>query len=332
MKTRRQLLQGLGLMLLGTGLPAIATSPPIVKPPRLRVGDTVGVVAPAGWITKEELKWIAFQLSRRGLNIKMAPHLLDRYGYLAGADRDRAADINSMFSDSEVRAIVAAAGGWGSARILPLLDYNTIRNHPKIVIGYSDITALLLALHSQCGFVTFHGLLGTSPWNDFSLRYLQKVLFEGEKVLFENPFNIRVETITGGRARGQLVGGNLSVLAGLAGSSYLPDWSGKILFIEDINEDIYRVDRFLTQLKLAGILDRISGFIFGQCSRCAVDDEKPTFNLWEVLVDQIRPLGIPAWYGSAIGHIRNQFTIAIGVEVEIDGDRGTIQMLESAVI
>ncbi|MDT9176777.1 MAG: LD-carboxypeptidase [Limnospira sp. PMC 1291.21] len=332
MKNRRQFISELGLTLLATGFPVLASSPNPIKPPRLRVGDTVGIIAPSGWITTQELKFVTWQLMQQGLNPKAAPHLMDKYGYLAGLDRDRAADVNTMFADPNIRGIITAAGGWGAARILPLLDYNIIRNNPKVIIGYSDITSLLLAIYSQCNFITFHGLLGTSHWRSFSVNYLKRVLFTGEAVTFENPGNIRVETITSGSARGQLVGGNLSVLAGLVGSEYLPNWSGKILFIEDINEDVYRVDRLLTQLKLAGILDQLSGFIFGQCSRCSPGREgESSFSLWEVLVDHIQPLGIPAWYGSAIGHIRDQFTIAIGGMVEINSDRGTIQMLEAAV-
>ncbi|MDJ0555711.1 MAG: LD-carboxypeptidase [Microcoleaceae cyanobacterium MO_207.B10] len=330
---RRNFLKFLGLSLLATQLSSGSNrSPqPILKPPRLKVGDTVAVVSPASMIFKHELKYINLVLGQQKLKVKVGTHVLDRYGYLAGKDRDRAADINAMFADDEIKALVATTGGWGSSRILPLLDYDLIRKNPKIIIGYSDITALLLAIYARSGVVTFHGLFGTSTWNKFSVSYLKSILFEGKAMTLQPPPNI-VETITSGKARGRLVGGNLSVLTAMVGSNFLPDWRGKILFVEDIREDVYRIDRMLIHLSLAGILQQLEGFIFARCTRCVdEDDDFPTLTLWQVLLDHIQPLGIPAWYGTAIGHIRDKFTVPLGVEVEIDASRGTIKMLESAV-
>ncbi|MEB3279845.1 MAG: LD-carboxypeptidase [Lyngbya sp.] len=335
---RRQFLTGFGQSLLLTQFSQISpitanTSIGLIKPQRLKIGDTVGLVTPASPIKKSHLKFIQLQLARQGLNVKVAPHALDEYGYLAGVDRDRAADINTFFADDSIQALIATGGGWGSSRILPLLDYDLIRRHPKIVLGYSDITALLLGIYSRSQLITFHGLLGTSIWNPFSVAYLKRLLFSGEAIIFENPAEVRVETITPGQARGRLVGGNLSVIGSLVGSAFLPDWNQAILFVEDVGEDVYRVDRMLTHLRLAGILEQLAGFIFGQCTRCLdEEDDSPTLSLSQVLNDQIRPLGIPAWYGSMIGHIRNQFTVPLGVEVEIDAKLGMIKMLESAVI
>ncbi|NEP82117.1 MAG: LD-carboxypeptidase, partial [Okeania sp. SIO3B3] len=283
-------------------------------------------------IYKHQLKYVNLVLGQQKLKVKVGTHVLDRYGYLAGKDIDRAADINAMFADDEVKALVTTTGGWGSSRILPLLDYDLMRKNPKIIIGYSDITALLLAIYARSGLVTFHSLNGLSSWNKFSVGYLKDILFEGKAMTLEPPTNI-VETITSGKARGQLVGGNLSVLTAMVGSNFLPDWRGKILFVEEIREDVYRVDRMLTHLSLAGILQQLEGFIFAQCTRCLDEEDNfPTLTLWQVLVDRIQPLGIPAWYGTAIGHIRDKFTVPLGVEVEIDSDRGTIKMLETAVM
>lgn len=332
---RRRFLMQLSLMGLAMQVPAIAASSPpvLIKPKRLKIGDTVGLVSPASPILKEHLKFIQLQLSQQGLNVKIAPHVLNEYGYLAGTDQQRAADINAMFADESVQALITTTGGWGSGRILSLLDYELIRRSPKIILGYSDITALLLALYSQTGLVTFHGLVGTSVWNPYSVDFIQKLLFEGQAITFKNPPHVRIETINRGTARGRLVGGNLSVLGSLVGSRYLPDWRNKILFVEDVGEDIYRVDRMLNHLKLAGILEQLSGFIFGQCSFCTKGEgNEPSLTLSQVLIDQIQPLGIPAWYGSMIGHIRDQFTIPLGVDVEIDATQGTIRMLESAVL
>ncbi|NEQ41236.1 MAG: LD-carboxypeptidase [Okeania sp. SIO3I5] len=343
MSDRRYFLKFLGLSLLATQLTATnkrsqsiasAISPqPILKPPRLKVGDTVALVSPASMIFKHELKYINLILGQQKLKVKVATHALDRYGYLAGKDIDRAADINAMFADDEVKALVTTRGGWGSSRILPLLDYDLIRKNPKIIIGYSDITALLLAIYARSGLLTFHGPFGTSTWNKFSVGYLKDILFAGKAMTLQPPTNIIVETITYGKARGRLVGGNLSVLTAMVGSNFLPDWRGKILFVEEIREDVYRVDRMLTQLSLAGVLQQLEGFVFAQCIKCLdEEDDFPTLTLWQVLLDRIQPLGIPAWYGTAIGHIRDKFTVPLGVEVEIDAGRGTIQMLENAVV
>jgi muramoyltetrapeptide carboxypeptidase len=268
-------------------------------------------------------------------------HLLSRYGYLAGRDEERAADVNAMFDDSSIDALLAVRGGWGCSRLLPLLDYKTIARNPKVVVGYSDITALLLAVYARTGLVTFHGPDGISTWNEFSVAHFRRVLFDGEAITMENPAvtgeqlaqrNDRVETITGGMAEGPLLGGNLSVLAGMVGSPYLPEWDGAILFLEDVGEDIYRVDRMLTQLKLAGILEKIAGFVFGKCTDCGPGVGYGSLTLPEVFADHIAPLGIPSWYGAMIGHIKDKFTVPLGVRAEIDADRGTIRLLESAVL
>jgi muramoyltetrapeptide carboxypeptidase len=334
---RRQFIKFFGFTLLATQLPAAAQtnlSPlSILKPPRLKVGDTVGLISPAGLVdqkTVDEFRQILLQL---GLKVKLGKHILDRYGYLAGKDIDRAADVNAMFADTSVQGIFTMAGGWGCNRILPLLDYSLIRQNPKIIMGFSDVTSLILAIYARSGIITFHGPLATSTWNQFSVEHVQRILFDGEAILLRNLLTTPVETITSGKARGSLVGGNLSLVTALVGSGYLPDWEKKILFIEEVREDVYRVDRMLTQLKLAGILDKIAGFIFGQCTKCtAGEDNEPSLTLQEVLLEHIKPLGIPAWYGSMIGHIPDKFTLPLGVEAEIDADLGVIRMLESAVI
>lgn len=335
----------LGLTALATQFPHIAQgypSPPaILKPPRLKVGDTVGLINPASPIEPKDIEQVTKTLAGLGLKVKLGAHILDRYGYLAGTDANRAADVNAMFADSSVQAILTLRGGWGCNRILPLLNYDRYRTSPKILMGYSDITALLLAIYARSGIVTFHGAVGTSTWNPFTVDYVRRILFKGEAVTLQNPPRNRdnltttpipVETITPGKARGKLVGGNLSVLAAMVGSAYLPSWKQTILFVEEIGEDPYRVDRMLTQLKLAGILPQIAGFIFGQCTNCVPKDQEDSLTLAQVLKDHIQPLGIPAWYGSMLGHIKDKFTVPVGVDVEIDANQGTIHLLESAVM
>ncbi|BAZ17444.1 peptidase U61 LD-carboxypeptidase A [Calothrix sp. NIES-4071] len=334
---RRQFLTTSGITALATILSTqkVKAIPPqtIIKPLRLRVGDTVGLVAPASIVDKSDIETARQTLMKLGLKVKLGKYVLERYGYLAGRDSERAFDINAMFTDKSIQGIIGMRGGWGCNRILPLLDYNNIRSNPKIIIGYSDITSLLLAIGARSRIITFHGPVATSTWNDFTLSYLKPILFDGTAVTMQNPTTeaAQIQLITPGKAKGKLIGGNLSVLCAMIGSAYLPSWNRQILFVEDIGEDVYRVDRMLTQLNNAGILNRISGFIFGQCTNCK-PGEAPTFALIQVLKDHIQPLGIPAWYGSMIGHIKDKFTLPIGAEVEIDASLGTIKMLEGAVL
>jgi muramoyltetrapeptide carboxypeptidase len=315
---------------------------PIRKPKRLKAGDTVGLVSPASITYDPVLLDIMREvLAALELQMKLDPRALNRWGYFAGTDEERASSMNDMFADPDVDAIFALQGGWGSSRLLPYLDYGLIANHPKIFLGYSDITALLLALYARSGLVTFHGPTGNSTWNQFSVGYLRRILFAGEALTMENPkdrednlaqVKDRIRTITPGKARGRLAGGNLTVLSSIVGSDYLPDWSGHILFLEDTNEEIYRIDRMLTQLKLAGILQKVSGFVFGKCTDCEVGSGYSSFTLEEILTDHFKPLGIPAFHGSMIGHVKDKFTVPLGIEVEIDAGLGTIAMLEPAVL
>ncbi|HEY9652808.1 MAG TPA: LD-carboxypeptidase [Coleofasciculaceae cyanobacterium] len=356
---RRNFLKTFGLTALATQFPPIAQQEPsptpqsqpssitILKPPRLKTGDTVGLVSPAGYIDRQDIDDIKKALTPLGLKVKLGTHILDRYGYLAGTDANRAADLNAMFADSSVQAILPMRGGWGCNRILPYLDYSLIRSHPKILMGLSDITSLIIAIYAKSGVVTFHGATGQSTWNPFTIDYVKRILFNGEVLTLQHQLNrdtnltnnlVRRETITPGKVRGKLIGGNLSVLTAMLGSDYLPTWQGTILFVEEIKEEIYRVDRMLNQLKLAGILEQVSGFIFGQCTDCDrltresnAKDGQESLTLTQVLRDHIQPLGIPAWSGAMIGHIQNKFTLPIGVDVQIDANQGTIQLLETAV-
>lgn len=344
--TRREILQMVGTGLIATQVPVAygsgIFSKTALKPPRLKAGDTIGLINPAGATFHPDDVTIAEEtFAALGLKMKPGKHLLDRYGYLAGSDAARAADVNDMYADPEVNALITLRGGWGCNRILDLLDYKTIAKHPKILMGYSDITSLLLALNAKTKLVTFHGPVGSSTWNEYSTDFVKRLLFEAQTFTMENPKEIgdnltqtknRILKIHGGQATGKLLGGNLSVLTAMVGSDYLPDFKGNILFLEEVGEDIYRVDRMLTQLKLAGILNDISGFVFGKCSNCDSGEGYGSLTLEEVLDDHIRPLGIPAWFGSMIGHIADKFTIPLGVEASIDADKGSISLLESAVI
>ena len=332
-------------MLAGMGaavMAAKAPPPERVKPPRLRPGDVVGLVEPAGFTDDQfDLDVVKETIVAMGLKPKPARHLLDRHGYLAGKDEDRAADLNAMFADREVKAIIAVRGGWGCARILPYLDFTTIRANPKLLIGFSDITALHMAFAARAGFTTIHGPNAASSWPRFSWDAFRAIAFDGATPLLTNPqakedrlvpLGGRIRTFGSGRASGRLLGGNLTVLTALMGTGWLPDFAGAILFLEDVDEAPYRIDRMLTQLSLAGVLRKLAGLVFGQCTSCgATGPSYGGFTLSQVLEQHLRPLGIPAFQGAAIGHVANQFSLPLGVRAEIDADAGSIRLLEPAV-
>ncbi len=315
----------------------------VIIPEALKPGDTIGIVSPASAVFDTEPYEIAKEsFQAMGLKVKFGSHVRNRYGHLAGIDEERAEELNEMFRDKSINAIIALRGGSGSARILDKLDYEAIVSNSKIFIGYSDITALHLALFTKTGLVSYHGPVAVSAWKDFSTSYFKRLLFEKEALLYQNPdekgghltqTTNRIRTIQPGRAKGVLLGGNLSVLTGIMGSEYFPEaWSNKILYLEDVGEKIYAVDRMMSQLKLGGVLEQISGFVFGKCSDCEPGGKGfGSLTLEEVIDHYIKPLKIPAFSGAMIGHIDDNITIPNGIEAEIDADKGTIKLQFPAV-
>ncbi|RKS45006.1 muramoyltetrapeptide carboxypeptidase [Gillisia mitskevichiae] len=312
-------------------------------PKHLAEGDTIGIISPASNKFESEPYEIAVEtFQAMGLKVKLGKHINSHYGHLAGTDEERAEDLNNMFKDPEVDAIIALRGGSGAARILDLIDYDVIKKNPKIFIGYSDITALHMAIYSKTGLVTFHGPMGISTWNNFSYNIFKEILFNKNTFTFENTVQIgdnlvqvknRIRTITPGKAEGILLGGNLSVLTGIMGSDYLPNWENTILYLEEVGEKIYAIDRMMSQLKLAGVLDKISGFVFGKCTDCDPGGSGyGSLTLEEVIDHYIKPLEIPAYSGAMFGHVDDNSTIPNGINASIDADKGTISMLSPAVL
>lgn len=342
MKNRRQFLKTGAFVALATPLMGKSTiielteeiAPAIIKPPALKPGDTVAISSPAGaiWdvVQVEKFKGIVEAL---GFKVKLGQTLKEKHGYFAGTDELRAKELNTFFADKEVKAIFCMKGGWGCARLLDKLDYAAIKKNPKVLMGFSDITSLLIAIYNKTGLVTFHGPVGNSGWNDFSVDYIKRVLMNKEAVTYAYPEkdDDKPYTINGGKAKGILIGGNLTVLAGIIGSNYLPDWKNKIIFLEEVEEEPYAIDRMLTQLKLAGVLDKISGFVFGKCVKCLAEEPQKAFTLKEVLEQHLKPLGIPAFYGAMIGHIENKYTVPLGVMAEVDADKCILKLMERAI-
>lgn len=312
------------------------SSPKMMLPKRLQRGDTIGLVSPASRLPKKkQYDKIIRQVKDLGYNVKVAEHARRRYGYLAGKDEHRAEDLNTMFADDSVDAILPFRGGWGCNRILPLLDYEAIQQNPKILVGFSDITSLLNAIYAKTGLVTFHGPVGKVDWTDYTTEHFRKSLgYQDSYTLEIPPTDLcedcnKLSVISPGKASGRLLGGNLSVLTAMLGSEYVPDWEGNILFLEDVGEDVYRIDRMLTQLKLNGIFDKISGFVFGQCTSC---DQANSYSLTlkQVFDDHLKPFDIPAFSGAMFGHISKMVTLPVGIPAKMDAQQGSITITESA--
>lgn len=308
------------------------------RPPPLRLGDTVGVVSPASTLeTPDQLERAEYWIRGMGLVPRLGRNAGGRHGYLAGTDEQRAADFNAAFADPDVRAVFAVRGGWGAARILPLLDWNAIRSNPKLLIGFSDITALHLAFAARAGYATIHGGNAASSWRKVSWESLWRLAFAGDTPTLggaeiESETGRRARTITAGKAEGRLLGGNLTILSTLMGTSWLPDLDGAVLFLEDVDEAEYRVDRMFQQLKLAGVLDRLAGIVFGHCTDCATQDPNYSgFTLDQIVDHYCAPLGIPAVAGFNTGHVANQLSLPSGARVLLDADSRVIRLLEPIV-
>lgn len=314
----------------------------LVKPPRLRFGDTIGLIAPGGYTDLEAVARAVAKIEGMGFKVRPGANLMAIYGNYAGSVEQRLDDLHAMFSDPEVRAIWCIRGGSGCISLLASIDYALVRARPKILIGYSDITALHLALLRHAGLVTFHGPVAGSGRSDYAMRHMLAVLMDPQpeysigmapenavKALAEPHFAIR--TAVHGQATGRLVGGNLSLLAALMGTPFAADFRDALLFIEEVNEAPYRIDRWLTQLDLAVGLRHAAGVMVGICENCVANEGENSLSLQETLELHLQPLRRPAVSGYSFGHIRHQFTLPVGIRARLDTLRQTVTLLEPAV-
>jgi muramoyltetrapeptide carboxypeptidase len=323
-------------------VPAAEAAAHASKPARLRKGQTIGIVAPASNVDENEETRFAIDVIRSfGFEVKLGEHIFARTQYLAGTDRERADDVNRMFADTGVDAIFCLRGGYGTPRMLPFLDYDVIRSHPKILLGYSDITALLLAIHKMTGLIGYHGPIARQNFSDYTLSEFKRVLFNPKSTTVIGsppPFETRegyvddenrITRFVGGTARGRLVGGNLSLLTTLLGTPYEPDFEKRILFLEDVGESPYSIDRMLTQLWLAGRLQQVAGIAIGKFTD--TDTSGNSYSVEEVIRMRCEPLGVPTIRGLMFGHVDDQTVVPIGINAELDADAGTLTLLEPAV-
>ncbi|MDX2230673.1 MAG: LD-carboxypeptidase [Leptolyngbyaceae cyanobacterium bins.349] len=326
---------------------AQAPKPTVLKPPVLRPGDTVGMVAPASNAYEpEEIQIAKETMELYGFNVVLGKNINAQNGYLAGSDAQRAADLNEMFRRPDIRGIVTFSGGYGCSRILPLLDYAQMQRSPKVVVGHSDITALLIGIYQKTGLITFHGSSGLTGVGEYAMAHFRRTIMTTQTIggIAKPPQptpgtierNHRLITIVPGRATGQLIGGNLTLVTNLIGTPYEPDTRGKILFLEDIGEEPYRIDRMLTQLWLAGKLQDAAGIALGRFVDCYPKEFRASFfqtiSLENVLRDRLEPLGKPTLYNLMFGHVRENAVLPIGATATLDATAKTLVVNESAVV
>ena len=315
------------------------SGPSRILPQRLKRGDLIGLVTPGSPITEEQLQETIGKLEGLGFKTYYRDSVLSQYGYFAGPDQERAGELMHMFGHSEVNGIWCVRGGYGSIRILDYLDFEQIRLNPKVFIGYSDITALLTAVYQQAGLVTFHGPLGISDFNSFTLESFESVVMDPQRH-YRYPYE-RVEnteenpeydlyTLNEGRAEGELIGGNISVLDSMIGSRFEPDFEDRIAYLEEVEEKTYRVDKMLFHLLEATNLKKAAGIVMGVFGECNINDE-PRLTLKQAINDLLQPLQIPVSYGLSFGHIDKIITIPNGIRARMNAVRNSLKLMEPAV-
>lgn len=301
---------------------------------KINIGSTIGIISPASPEIPENIKSGIDFLKNSGFTVKEGKHIYDKWGYLAGTDKDRACDLMSMFMDDEVDMILCIRGGYGTMRILPLIDFEIIRTHPKILAGFSDITTLLNSIYQRCNLITFHSPMCTSNFEDnITLDSFINTLTQGNlPYSIKNPKDMELECFNIGDSSGQLVGGNLSLICSTVGTPYAIETTDNILFIEDVGVNPYEIDRMLTQLLLSDKLQVCSGIIIGQFTNCQLRHYERSLTIDEVINDRILNLGIPTFVNLASGHSYPKLTLPIGAKASLNFDNRSIDIIEPVLL
>lgn len=306
-----------------------STCLPTLRPNVLRPGDAVALVSPAGPVAAAKVESAAEVLKGWGLKPRVYPHALDTHSFYAGTDEHRLADFNAALADPEIRAIFCTRGGYGAQRIVQHLDIAAVRRDPKLVVGFSDITAIHSALWAHAGLSTIHGPVASQLERGGAfvsgLRYA--TMSTDPVLVTANPAEPTFDVRTRGSAQGVLLGGNLSIICSSVGTPYMPDLSGAILLIEDVSEAAYRVDRLLTQLLNSGALDHLAGVAVGQFSE--PKGSTGTITHSSVLMERLGDLGIPMLGGLSVGHASINYAVPLGMQATLDADAGTL-LVEAA--
>lgn len=310
------------------------------KPLRLKKGATIGLIAPSSPIQPNKYEKSIRNLKNLGFKLVFGKSVKKADGYLAGSDKERLDDLHAMFENPEIDGIWCIRGGYGSARFIPDIDFDLIKRNPKVFIGYSDITALLIAIHQQTGLICFHGPVAASEFSSYTQQQVQAVLMQPQSTYTiaqnkENEENndslFQDFVIRPGIASGKLTGGNLSLICSLIGTPWQMKIKNRLLFIEDIGESPYRIDRMLTQLNQHYDLNKAAGIILGVFLGCERKDEG-SWTLRQTLTDRFKHLSVPIMYGLSVGHIDNMCTLPLGIEAELNTQQKTITLLQKAVL
>ncbi len=300
-----------------------------IKPKRLRKGDSVSLIAPSGPLTEKRLEKAIENMKSLGLKPIVGKNIMAQRGYMAGTDEERLSDLHDAFRDPSTKAVWCVRGGDGGNRLLPFINYDLIRSHPKILIGFSDITAMISAFYTTIGLVSFHGPIASWDFTDYNRNEVESILFE-PKANHIIRGNKDTEAIIPGSGEGELIGGNLTLLSVLCGTKFSPDCKNKIVFLEDVGEAPRRIDRMLTQLMQAVNLEEASGIVLGQFVDCEADPEDNSLTLREVIDDRLKPLGIPLVYNFPFGHDKDLCTFPVGIRARLNASEKTITLLEKA--
>ncbi len=316
----------------------------LIRPRALKAGDTVGLITPATYVPDPDRIALAeHTIKYFGLQMKIGKNAGKRMGDYRISIEERLDDLHSMFRDTDVDAVFALRGGYGSMHILDRIDYDLIQRNPKIFLGYSDITAMHLAINKHAKLVTFHGPIALSRFTDYTQKYFRKALFYSQPIgALTNPPESNelrpshpLRTIRSGIATGSLIGGNLTLISNTMGTPYEIETRGKVLFLEDVDEEPYSIDRMLTHLRLAGKFEGVAGVIFGECQDCKPKDYKPSstipYGLGEVLDNILGNLKVPVLYGLTIGHTDDQLTLPLDVAATLDATNRTLEIKEAGV-
>ncbi|MFM7596425.1 MAG: LD-carboxypeptidase [Flavobacteriales bacterium] len=305
-----------------------------LRPARLSKGDTIAIMGMAGAMRDPKILTGFIQvMEQQGFMVSVGQTVNKTYGYLSGSDEDRANEFNDFVSNPLIKAIFFVKGGWGCARVLDKIDYVQLQNNPKVILGFSDITSLINAIYHKTGLITFHGPVGNSSWEQFSLTSFQELVCRGGSS-FQKPETNQLQpwsTWKNGQAAGELIGGNLTVFCSLLGTPYLPSCDGKILFLEETHEEPYSIDRMLNSLRLAGVFNQISGLIFGQFNDCKAEKPLESFSLEEVVRHQLNGYSFPVIWGAPIGHVKDKWTVPIGAHVVMNADELSLELIRPAV-
>lgn len=311
----------------------------LLRPKALRRGEVIGLVAPAGALWKpERVEACVRYLEGHGYRVEVGAHALGNDGAFAGTDDQRLADLNGMLRDPRIRAVMALRGGYGTPRLLDRIDYAAVRRDPKIVVGYSDITALQMALWRKTGLVTFSGPLGAvefagQPDPVTEESFWRLVTSRSTRGRLSLPEDHPLQARQVGVGEGPLLGGCLSLVVTLLGTPFSPDYRGAVLALEDVHEQFHRLDRMMTQLRLAGVLGRLAGLVLGQFTQaCAADPAHPFHDLEAVWGSVLKDLRCPVLAGFPYGHVPRKVTLPWGIPVRVDGGRRTVSLRESAVV